>query len=145
MADISKKNPTRPSRSLQRVVQLCRHPLSQRSRFAPPLDPATGKDIARIWFSEKKMSPLATLAPGPLFSAARRGPQTCRTVAASRARAADRSRSIGTLPSSTGWRTTSAPPGREISATAESYSVLHSTFAHSRPLTSGLGAIVQKS
>jgi hypothetical protein len=32
------------------------------------------KDIARIWFSEKKMSTLATLAFGRLFAAARRGP-----------------------------------------------------------------------
>jgi hypothetical protein len=78
MTDISKKNSAPSLPVLHRVVQPCLHPLSQRSSFAPPPDPAIGKDIARIWFSEKKMSTLAMSAPGRLFAAARRGPRACR-------------------------------------------------------------------
>jgi len=80
------------------------HSLSSLTIARPP-DPAMGKDIARIWFSEKKMSTLA----GRLFAVARRGPDARRIRGPSRALTPGGRRSIGALPSSTGWRTTSAP------------------------------------
>src|ERR1700693_5254294 len=81
--------------------------------LAQPPDPATGKDIAQIWFSEKEMSTLAALAPGRLSAAARRSPQACRARSRQQGAGGGQKPIIGP-PSSIGWRTTSAPPGREI-------------------------------
>ena len=144
MTDISKKTRPRPFP----VFAACCSALSPSSlpalRFAPPLEPATGKDIARIWFSEKKMSTLAMLAPGRLFAAARRGPEACQDRSRQQG-AGGRPKPVHQYPEFDRMADDlSAAPGREISRssrrrgrTTESHSVLHSTFEYPRPLTSG--------
>jgi hypothetical protein len=134
----------------QRLCGSYHHPLSSLT-FAKPPDPAMGMFIARIWFSERKMSTISTLALSRLFSAPRRAPPASRNF--SRQQGASGGRKRVHLHAEFDRRAVNLGTSRQrnpplISAmwtNRRKSSVLHSTFADSRPLTSGSGAIAERS